>query len=178
MQQMQQRKTSIEVCMDFQRGTCTRGLDCKYLHVQSPSAGVESGVGTAKRSSEICKDFNRGLCTRGDACRYIHVTIPTINQQAIGGGLPISGGLAISGSGSSGEAEMAEMAKKPKVEGEEGNGDAPEVEQLRAQNQALRARNQQLEEEVAQLRAQLGMPHTGPYGYQPEGTMEGHDAPL
>jgi hypothetical protein len=125
-----------------------------------------------KRSSEICKDFNRGLCTRGDGCRYIHVTIPTINQQAIiGGGLPISSGLPISvGS------DEAEMTKKPKVDGEE-NADALEVEQLRSENQALRQRNHQLEEELAQLRAQLGMPsaHSVPYGYQPEGTMEGHN---
>lgn len=172
-----QRKPTIEVCLDFQRGTCTRGLECKYLHVQSPQAagallgGEGNGVG-AKRSTEICKDFNRGLCTRGDSCRYLHVTIPTINQQTQGLNSPQQHAAAIvppmtgvlSPVGSSQHAVGEEMTKKPKVE-DAGTAEGNELTRLRAENQSLRLANQNLEDEVAQLRAQLGLPPSVNYGY-------------
>lgn len=45
-------------CFDFQKGACTRGAACRYLHEMTPR--------------RPCFDFVSGRCTRGDRCRYTH----------------------------------------------------------------------------------------------------------
>ncbi len=49
-----------ELCRNFQRGECTRGSSCPYLHV------------------EYCRDFGRGECPRGTGCPYLHKLNPEI----------------------------------------------------------------------------------------------------
>eukprot|EP00927_Polykrikos_kofoidii_P027514 TRINITY_DN24170_c0_g1_i1.p1 TRINITY_DN24170_c0_g1~~TRINITY_DN24170_c0_g1_i1.p1 ORF type:complete len:389 (+),score=54.73 TRINITY_DN24170_c0_g1_i1:111-1169(+) len=58
------------MCGDFQRGTCTRGKDCKYAHGMTPRLLAGSGGGF--RGDGVCGDFQRGQCTRGSECRYSH----------------------------------------------------------------------------------------------------------
>lgn len=56
---------TLEVCREFQRGTCLRSdAECKFAH-PSPSCHVENGRVIA------CFDSLKGRCTR-DNCKYLH----------------------------------------------------------------------------------------------------------
>ncbi|KAM8848322.1 LOW QUALITY PROTEIN: muscleblind-like protein 3 [Synchiropus picturatus] len=56
---------TLEVCREFQRGTCSRSdADCKFAH-PSRSCHVENGRVIA------CFDSLKGRCTR-DNCKYLH----------------------------------------------------------------------------------------------------------
>lgn len=61
------------LCGDFQRGHCSRGLDCRFSHGGSVPI---SGASTGFRGDGMCGDFQRGACSRGAACRYSHGDFP------------------------------------------------------------------------------------------------------
>nr|XP_023653252.1 muscleblind-like protein 3 isoform X2 [Paramormyrops kingsleyae] len=64
------RVDKLEVCREFQRGTCTRGEgDCRYAHPLE--AASENFV-------VVCMDYIKGRCTR-DKCKYFH---PPAHLQA------------------------------------------------------------------------------------------------
>ncbi|KPP58666.1 muscleblind-like protein 3-like, partial [Scleropages formosus] len=59
------RWLTLEVCREFQRGTCSRSdAECKFAH-PSRSCHVENGRVIA------CFDSLKGRCTR-DNCKYLH----------------------------------------------------------------------------------------------------------
>lgn len=51
-----------DICRDFQKGVCTRGVACRYSH----------GTGGQGEVKQQCGDYLAGSCTRGDQCRYSH----------------------------------------------------------------------------------------------------------
>ncbi|KAK3104468.1 hypothetical protein FSP39_002639 [Pinctada imbricata] len=62
-----QRADRLEVCREFQRGTCTRQpSDCRYAH---PTDNVT--VDCSDNQVTVCMDFVKGKCTR-DSCKYFH----------------------------------------------------------------------------------------------------------
>uniref|UniRef100_A0A8C8BDY8 Cleavage and polyadenylation specificity factor subunit 4 n=1 Tax=Otus sunia TaxID=257818 RepID=A0A8C8BDY8_9STRI len=52
-------KLGAAACELFQRGLCTKGVPCPFLHV--------SGENTV-----VCKHWLRGLCKKGDGCDFLH----------------------------------------------------------------------------------------------------------
>eukprot|EP00918_Siedleckia_nematoides_P035050 GHVU01076159.1.p1 GENE.GHVU01076159.1~~GHVU01076159.1.p1 ORF type:complete len:339 (-),score=22.61 GHVU01076159.1:1882-2898(-) len=61
------RPDRLEVCREFQRGTCTRQpSECRYAH---PPDNVT--VDTADNHVTVCMDFVKGKCSR-ESCRYFH----------------------------------------------------------------------------------------------------------
>ncbi|XP_077987304.1 muscleblind-like protein 1 isoform X4 [Glandiceps talaboti] len=72
------RWLTLEVCREFQRGTCTRpDTECKFAH-PSKSVTVENGRVTA------CFDSLKGKCTR-ENCKYLHPPPHLKNQLEING---------------------------------------------------------------------------------------------
>ena len=75
-------QVTTEYCGDFQRGCCTRGQNCKYLHQMRPAAPLPSSREMNNNQStnqvnELCQKFQKGLCHRGSSCKYIHTILPT-----------------------------------------------------------------------------------------------------
>ncbi|XP_011430906.1 muscleblind-like protein 2a isoform X8 [Crassostrea angulata] len=61
------RPDRLEVCREFQRGSCTRQpSECRYAH---PPDSVT--VETCDNQVTVCMDFIKGKCTR-DSCKYFH----------------------------------------------------------------------------------------------------------
>ncbi|XP_062576926.1 muscleblind-like protein 1 [Saccostrea cucullata] len=61
------RPDRLEVCREFQRGSCTRQpSECRYAH---PPDNVT--VETCENQITVCMDFIKGKCTR-DSCKYFH----------------------------------------------------------------------------------------------------------
>ncbi|KAL3846594.1 hypothetical protein ACJMK2_017569 [Sinanodonta woodiana] len=61
------RPDRLEVCREFQRGTCTRQpSECRYAH---PPDNVT--IETSDNCVTVCMDYIKGKCTR-DSCRYFH----------------------------------------------------------------------------------------------------------
>ena len=58
---------SLQVCREFQRGTCSRQpSDCRYAH---PTENVTVDCGDNQVT--VCMDYVKNKCTR-DSCRYFH----------------------------------------------------------------------------------------------------------
>uniref|UniRef100_A0A8D2MUR4 C3H1-type domain-containing protein n=1 Tax=Zonotrichia albicollis TaxID=44394 RepID=A0A8D2MUR4_ZONAL len=65
---------TLEVCREFQRGTCSRpDTECKFAH-PSKSCQVENGrVIACFDSLKVCREYQRGNCNRGENdCRFAH----------------------------------------------------------------------------------------------------------
>lgn len=63
------------ICFDFLKGTCSRGLLCRFSHDLSnlqPQLDTPSVTTPQRRQAPICYDFVKGACTRGAECRYSH----------------------------------------------------------------------------------------------------------
>ncbi|XP_041353610.1 muscleblind-like protein 1 isoform X2 [Gigantopelta aegis] len=61
------RPDRLEVCREFQRGTCTRQPnECRFAH---PPENVT--VESTDNHVTVCMDFVKGKCAR-DSCRYFH----------------------------------------------------------------------------------------------------------
>ncbi|XP_052783787.1 muscleblind-like protein 1 isoform X7 [Mya arenaria] len=61
------RPDRLEVCREFQRGSCTRQpSECRFAH---PPDNVT--VDTNENCVTVCMDYIKGKCTR-DSCRYFH----------------------------------------------------------------------------------------------------------
>ncbi len=59
------------VCYNFQKGTCTKGKDCHYLHERERDKPPTS-KGGGKKGGNQCPFFARGTCKLGDACSGKH----------------------------------------------------------------------------------------------------------
>ncbi|KAM9850569.1 muscleblind-like protein 2a isoform 2-T2 [Aulostomus maculatus] len=69
-----QRTDKLEVCREFQRGTCARGeTDCRFAH-PSDSPMIDSVDNTVT----VCMDYIKSRCSR-DKCKYFH---PPAHLQA------------------------------------------------------------------------------------------------
>ncbi|XP_077472758.1 muscleblind-like protein 2a isoform X2 [Stigmatopora argus] len=69
-----QRTDKLEVCREFQRGTCTRGeTDCRFAH-PSDSPMID----TVDNTVTVCMDYIKSRCSR-DKCKYFH---PPAHLQA------------------------------------------------------------------------------------------------
>lgn len=65
----------LQVCREFQRGTCTRQpSECRYAH---PPDNVS--VDSTENQVTVCMDYVKGKCTR-DSCKYFH---PPPHLQAL-----------------------------------------------------------------------------------------------
>ncbi|XP_018589044.1 muscleblind-like protein 3 isoform X1 [Scleropages formosus] len=68
------RADKLEVCREFQRGSCMRGeSDCRYAHPVDASM-----VDGSENSVVVCMDYVKGRCSR-DKCKYFH---PPAHLQA------------------------------------------------------------------------------------------------
>lgn len=57
-----------ERCRAFQRGSCSYGASCRFLHV---AGGAQAAGGSLR--SDVCRNYQRhGSCAYGDRCRYAH----------------------------------------------------------------------------------------------------------
>ena len=66
-------KSSKAICYDFQKGKCTRGDKCKYLHkARSQSPKTDKPNKGGKKINAVCTFWKKGKCTRGDKCRFLH----------------------------------------------------------------------------------------------------------
>ena len=64
-----------QICFDFTKGSCRRGVACKYSHDPEVIASVNS------HERGICFDWLRGSCTRGIMCRFSHDITNLMAQQ-------------------------------------------------------------------------------------------------
>lgn len=63
----------VQVCREFQRGTCKRAeSECRFAHPPPPVSAHDDGCVT------VCMDAVKGRCVR-DPCRYFH---PPLHLQA------------------------------------------------------------------------------------------------
>ncbi|XP_042619147.1 muscleblind-like protein 2 isoform X1 [Cyprinus carpio] len=63
----------MEVCREFQRGSCCRGeTDCRFAHPTDSTV-----IDSADNTVTVCMDHVRGNCNR-DKCKYFH---PTAHQH-------------------------------------------------------------------------------------------------
>lgn len=65
----------LQVCREFQRGTCSRAMsECRYAH---PADHIV--VDATDNHVTVCMDFIKSKCTR-DLCKYFH---PPSHLQAL-----------------------------------------------------------------------------------------------
>lgn len=64
-----------QICFDFTKGVCARGLTCKYSHDLDLIVRVNS------QERGVCFDFLRGQCQRGQLCRFSHDVSNIAAQQ-------------------------------------------------------------------------------------------------
>lgn len=80
-------------CFAFQRGECTYGDTCRYLHVDASTMTDASGMPIVVHPHlprGYCHAFARGQCKYGDTCKFRHEVPPggggaAFNQQQGGG---------------------------------------------------------------------------------------------
>ncbi|KAI1285955.1 Muscleblind-like protein 2 [Halotydeus destructor] len=71
----QPRTDRLEVCREFQRGSCKRQeQDCRYAHPPS-HVQIDANDGLVT----VCMDYIKGRCGRDQGCRYLH---PPTHLQA------------------------------------------------------------------------------------------------
>ena len=72
--------TAPTICKFFTKGSCWKGSQCTYRHVQrdQPQASVDVTVDT---HSDICPYYRRGYCRFKDACKWSHV-LPVLTDEA------------------------------------------------------------------------------------------------
>ncbi|OQR73663.1 muscleblind protein 3-like, partial [Tropilaelaps mercedesae] len=76
----QKRTDRLEVCREFQRGSCKRAEhDCRFAHPPE-HVGIETSTQAASGGCDVtvCMDFVKGRCAR-EQCRYFH---PPAHLQA------------------------------------------------------------------------------------------------
>lgn len=62
-------------CLDFFHGRCSRGADCKFVHV-TEAGGPTVNVGDVVADpAKECLEFFYGRCTRGNDCKFAHATV-------------------------------------------------------------------------------------------------------
>lgn len=58
-----------QICRDFQRGHCPRGVRCHFMHIPPDPSKPQL---PSMRPRELCRDFRRGNCSRGAGCPFLH----------------------------------------------------------------------------------------------------------
>ena len=51
-------------CFNFEKGTCTNGDQCRFLHTRRSVSATDKTVD--------CRDFQKGQCKFGDKCKFKH----------------------------------------------------------------------------------------------------------
>ncbi|KAF7655739.1 hypothetical protein LDENG_00051800 [Lucifuga dentata] len=70
------RADKLQVCREFQRGSCARGeIDCRFAH---PTDGAT--VDSSQNTVTVCMDYIKSCCSR-EKCKYFHP--PTHLQEKI-----------------------------------------------------------------------------------------------
>ena len=79
-----------QICLNFQKGRCPHGENCRRQHVEAEGGNTEEGSGGGKSrrrrprkpraprdpdadvSEQVCRNYLAGRCRFGDSCRRIH----------------------------------------------------------------------------------------------------------
>ncbi|CAI5747337.1 unnamed protein product [Peronospora destructor] len=92
------------VCINFQKGKCKRGAECKFQRLHGNGNGevaameekkhvemqaeddvdekvLEEEKTLADESAPVCQNYQKGKCKRGPACRFRHVSAPVGSYQ-------------------------------------------------------------------------------------------------
>jgi len=65
-------------CLDFQKGTCSYGSVCRFLHDEDVNDADDDSDRASRstlqrsRNDKMCFDFQKGICTFGSDCRFLH----------------------------------------------------------------------------------------------------------
>ena len=69
---------SSQICIDYSRGYCRRGRECRFRHSSTAKANAMAAV-----SSQVCRHFaNTGSCSFGDKCKFSHDTANKTSSAA------------------------------------------------------------------------------------------------
>ena len=91
----ERNKQRTDVCYAFQRGECTRGSSCRFVHILEKRNREKKD-----RANEICYQFQRGECSRGAACRFLHAKEnANDNDNIVNSGVVRSGATTSGGKG-------------------------------------------------------------------------------
>ncbi|KAL4172796.1 hypothetical protein KRP22_007958 [Phytophthora ramorum] len=88
-----QATSDAPICINFQKGKCKRGEECKFQHLhaseeqvaQKESEQVQHEVQEeapaeektrAEEGAPVCQNYQKGKCKRGAACRFRHALVP------------------------------------------------------------------------------------------------------
>ncbi|KAI3380949.1 hypothetical protein SNEBB_002546 [Seison nebaliae] len=66
------RSDRLQICSDFQRGSCHNGASCAFAHPTPNNQTESDGIVV------VCVDFIKGKCNR-ESCRYFHPTAALVN---------------------------------------------------------------------------------------------------
>ena len=76
----QSPKTQQE-CYDFQKGKCTRGGKCRYLH-KAKSRSPSTQRTPQQKINAVCTYWKKGRCNKGKDCRFLHEDKPKPSEAA------------------------------------------------------------------------------------------------
>lgn len=65
-------KSSGKFCYFYQRGLCTKGSGCSFLHQNKSNKELTPEERARLYKTKPCRFFGFGQCTKGDDCPYIH----------------------------------------------------------------------------------------------------------
>jgi len=68
--------TEDGTCRRFMTGSCDRGDQCKFAHLEQKQADAKDTKPSPSPEKKICYDHAYGTCKRGDQCNFLHPPKP------------------------------------------------------------------------------------------------------
>lgn len=61
-----------DACRAFAAGTCRRGAECRYAHVEGQQQQQQQQWQEQQPRQDVCRNFQAGNCRKGAQCRFVH----------------------------------------------------------------------------------------------------------